>query len=556
MMKQNIAIMSNKVTANTRDIATLHQLLCRIQSSINNREISEITYSNLINKINNKQLIPNELFVISDYQTKYIQPGPIKDTDRYRESPVEHLVVMALTKSSISRHAISLEYPEDIIEYNIDNNICEDGIRPRPGFIEHRLDTKRNISCPQDWRTMKWARYAATAEPIPPEGDDVLTVKNYYQGLYNDDNSDRSLSREYIFFARQPFVSSEYTDSLIPIVPIDCPIWTVVDSYENESFRGLIYNIESKQEFLTFDCRTDTEPIIKNILIGNTNGLHNNVFVIHRNDSRAHIIENIQLGINCTSNTFYDYYESIITGSYMPTPEYMYYDINIGSDSHCNTFLSTISVIEMGNHMFMNVFNGNSFGITMHSLCRYNRIGIVTKNTEVYATCRNGGMCRMIDIGNTSCWNNIGANTFKITMGSSCVYNTINRSSNTSFANGVSYNVFSGHRACTFGNLVSGIYLDTIGTSTNIMGLNIPYSSTSGICPVNRNSYLYIGHYDNLIYINNDNQEGKMVDILLYGVPTSTSMNNILAVARSYTITDDPDTPLTYTVAKLNTSWD
>ena len=123
MMKQNIAIMSNKVTANTWDIATLHQLLCRIQSSINNREISEITYSNLINKINNKQLIPNELFVISDYQTKYIQPGPIEDRDRYRESPVEHLVVTALTKSSISRHAISLEYPEDIIEYNIDNNI-------------------------------------------------------------------------------------------------------------------------------------------------------------------------------------------------------------------------------------------------------------------------------------------------------------------------------------------------------------------------------------------------------------------------------------------------
>jgi len=77
----------------------------------------ELTQGELINKINNNELIKGGYYCITDYQcvnhlTNDLDPGLVN------VGPVEPLVVLAIGTDKVSKQAISLLYPDDVIEYD------------------------------------------------------------------------------------------------------------------------------------------------------------------------------------------------------------------------------------------------------------------------------------------------------------------------------------------------------------------------------------------------------------------------------------------------------
>lgn len=117
----------------------------------------EFTYQELKDLISSNSLVVGGLYVISDYQTKYLQPwtSVIKQSNE-----IEKLLLKAISVSSFDYVCGSVNYPNDTVYYNFNMNICEDNITPRNGFITRRIDNFYNIDYPEDWRNIVYARWS------------------------------------------------------------------------------------------------------------------------------------------------------------------------------------------------------------------------------------------------------------------------------------------------------------------------------------------------------------------------------------------------------------
>jgi len=130
------------------------------------------TYAELQALIAENNLAPGAKYLLTDYVTKYRQPytNIIKTADiphgttvtpKLEESKRERLVLTAKSKNQFSCICESLDFPNDIISYDFNDNLCEDDETPRNGFIQRRIDTANQIDVPHDWRRMLWARFKA-----------------------------------------------------------------------------------------------------------------------------------------------------------------------------------------------------------------------------------------------------------------------------------------------------------------------------------------------------------------------------------------------------------
>lgn len=129
-------------------------------AGVGKEKVISATYGELQKLVNDQSLIPGQKYLLSDYRTVYQQPI----TDIIKTSAPEQLLLTALDTAHFSPECNSLNYPQDIVTYDFNMNICEDNTTPRNGFITWRKSTNINgnyaeISMPQDWRTMLWARY-------------------------------------------------------------------------------------------------------------------------------------------------------------------------------------------------------------------------------------------------------------------------------------------------------------------------------------------------------------------------------------------------------------
>ena len=112
------------------------------------------TYNDLMTAINNSQLTPWTRYTF-DYRTIH----QIYGTTDLNFGSTEKLAVIALSPSTISRQAKSLDNNDDIIEYNYMMALAEDGVTPRPGFITYRKNMAEDIEARYDWRAVKNRRY-------------------------------------------------------------------------------------------------------------------------------------------------------------------------------------------------------------------------------------------------------------------------------------------------------------------------------------------------------------------------------------------------------------
>ena len=133
--------------------------------------MSATTYNDLNSAISSSSLIAGKFYKFT-YNTKHLIGGT---TTEYNDTSVhyddgtgvkstltaetENLLVLAIAGNKIHTEVYSEQYPNDIIYYDVSNNLTEDSAQPRPGFITYRKDTINDVSAHYDWRNVIHRRY-------------------------------------------------------------------------------------------------------------------------------------------------------------------------------------------------------------------------------------------------------------------------------------------------------------------------------------------------------------------------------------------------------------
>lgn len=172
------------------------------------------TYAELKALRDSGGLIPGRQYILTGYKTKYQQPisNVIKETSVGDAG--ERLVLTAATSDSFYTECASLDFPQDIVYFDMDDVVCEDNATPREGFILRRIDTTKNISYPHDWRTMLWIRYKPRKDVYTMGG--VETPYAVWETGKTVDPADGRIykdSRGYIQIVKKSGIPENDTDS-------------------------------------------------------------------------------------------------------------------------------------------------------------------------------------------------------------------------------------------------------------------------------------------------------------------------------------------------------
>ena len=326
-------------------------------------------------------LVAGAQYLLTDYVTKYRIPHTttIKET-RLDGIANERLVLTAVSKNSFSPIVSSLDYPQDIIYYDFDDNVCEDGTTPRTGFIQRRLDVVNVINVPQDWRTMVWARFRATA--ITWSGGAVT-------------RGDMRQSGNNIYVVKRNGTPANATDANFfqLICTTNDYFW-----HGGVTYNGLTYNFANYAERYTFNssdsltvqtAARNSAIIPEKVVIegagrpADINGLQNNVFMYTAEGNKPYIIwaatgfysntfgsggyGNI-FGANCYSNTFGSGCNRLTLGPNC------YGNIS-GADFRVNTFGSNCYGNTFGANCYSNTFGAGCNRLTFGSNCYANTFG-------------------------------------------------------------------------------------------------------------------------------------------------------------------------------------
>ncbi len=125
--------------------------------------VTEVTYSELVSEIGASSLVKGSYYLITDFKTCYDQPdfdynnNPIT-SGNYKDSPVEPILVLATSDSTISENAYQPDYPNDQIKYDWTYSSTEVTGGDAYGRISERIDEYNNRT-DYDHRNILFKRY-------------------------------------------------------------------------------------------------------------------------------------------------------------------------------------------------------------------------------------------------------------------------------------------------------------------------------------------------------------------------------------------------------------
>lgn len=408
-----------------------------------------VIYEQLKTMKNAGTLSPGAQYLLTDYATKYRMPyvNVIKETP-LAVGKYERLVLTATSANTLSPVAASLDFPQDVVWYDFDDNLCEDGTTARKGFIQRRLDTKYTVDAPQDWRTMVWARMKATAQTWT---SGAVKRQSAYQSGTN------------IYMAVKDGTPSSATDNnfFVLLCTTNDYFWTGA-----RTLTGLTLNTADYAERYTFDSanswtvKTPSQSATvfpEKIVIessGNKSdsalkGLHNNVFLAGTSESNK--LHSCWFSAGCYNNSFY----------------LNCCNTTFGSNCHDNTFGSTCHSNSFGSNCYNNIFCADVNSVTLGSFCHDNTLGQRSWGNSFGSYCYNNILGGNVSSGSTyntfgsNCYNNTlaytgcGSNTF----GSDCAENVLGLSGvyNT-FDSGCQYNTLGNNcQYNSFGSYCCGV---------------------------------------------------------------------------------------------------
>lgn len=121
------------------------------------------TYANIKTLKDNSQLKGGSWYLINDYRTIH----QITNTNNINTGDLEPLAVFAVDNNSFAPEAVSPQYPTDILYYNFDDVLAEDGTTTRNGFITYRKDVVRKLEAYYDWRNVRNRLWNCTGVNAP-----------------------------------------------------------------------------------------------------------------------------------------------------------------------------------------------------------------------------------------------------------------------------------------------------------------------------------------------------------------------------------------------------
>jgi len=340
-----------------------------------------ITYAQLVAAIGASGLHKGESITITDFATRhYLTDGLNTQAMSDDEVPVpeevtgttETIIVHATSVNTLDKRVQSVEYPQDIIEYDwnpanwLDNiNFATDGvlISDFKGVIVFRHDTINNNSSNHDWRTAK-NRVWNIEQPAWSSG--VYDVGDFVQ--YTD--SCIYCANESVLEGEEPGTSTKW-DKLI-----DLTTRGGYTSFSSTSFTLGTYTLPivdasdyQDMDYLGTGCYNNTFPesnvdyggIISRIpLIVLGDSSYNNVFSMH---------DMAIIGMACDGNTFGTGVVNLHMGSGC-------FANHIGNESWDNTLGNTCESnifgneccgnllgVDCSNNVFTNDSNSNILGV-------------------------------------------------------------------------------------------------------------------------------------------------------------------------------------------------
>lgn len=113
--------------------------------------IIDTTYDALKTLKDAGNLAPGQLYRFAFQTVHQIQSTTVINT-----GVAENFIIQAIGTNRFNKQVASELYPQDIIEYDFDSALAEDGVTARPGEIMMRRDTVKNIITFYDWRNVKY----------------------------------------------------------------------------------------------------------------------------------------------------------------------------------------------------------------------------------------------------------------------------------------------------------------------------------------------------------------------------------------------------------------
>ena len=189
---------------------TLSAYTLNLSGYVENNAVTT-TYSGLTSLISSSGLTAGTWYQFP-YYTKHLIGGTVaeyNDTSVHYDDgtgvkstlvpETETLSVLALSSSVIHVEAKSTQHPNDRIYYDINDNLTEDSLESRPGFIIYREDTINSISAHYDWRNVLHRRF--DMDPTSARTTDVQTMLGYDSSSNsNHANSDVDIVGSFAIF--------------------------------------------------------------------------------------------------------------------------------------------------------------------------------------------------------------------------------------------------------------------------------------------------------------------------------------------------------------------
>jgi hypothetical protein len=335
--------------------------------------------------------IPNSV-ALNVHGTVYENAATWNPTKLVKDEGIEELVVLAVSTSAFSVVAYSPSFPTDIIHFNFNDILCEDGVTPRRGKIVYRKDTVKNLECYYDWRKVKFRRWKLN--PV------VWSAGSYARGAVFMGSDNRIyVSKHAANTAAPPVANGGYGGANSRYAIIDDPDWDRIfvqdyglDLYFSTkstdaaiSFATIPVLANDFRDFFTFNTDVIGEiGLIYNISIGSHSTYNNIIFRANYVNTagaaadKGAMVNNNTFGKGCrdmtftgrgiTNNTFADgCWENIFQGGF--------HDNVIGSNYFRNLhLLITFDYFDgfRRNYFYANISNNtfsadtefNSFGGT------------------------------------------------------------------------------------------------------------------------------------------------------------------------------------------------
>ena len=359
------------------DITWTYDLVYLISISGVLEKAIPLTYADLTTKINNSELVQGQKYLITDFQTIYIQPV----TTTIMSGSVEPLLVTALDTNKLEPIAFSPSNPYDVIYYDpTQNNTAryEWATSDDKGQIYRRI-TKNNNDIPYDLRTIRFRRYQVS---------DTITAWSSGTAYAKGDVITHSSN---VYIATKPSTTVTPNSNAYDTWKLLCPT-TGNDSYISLATSGLLVYIGSSsytvpvsslnyKDFYTFDNGNEVNQV-------DNGSVYNNVTAPYMGNGFQRLNNSAFIGTNFYNNTIATnfYNNTIATYFQNNTIATNFQNNTIGTNFQSNTIGNSFSNNTIATYFQNNTIGDDFFFYNRFGDCfKYNKLaGYGSSNQDIF----------------------------------------------------------------------------------------------------------------------------------------------------------------------------